>query len=94
MDGPIDFLHKKEASVEPDRTGECEESQGHDGGVTKIKEDGHKFGDGELGEEVKDDIKIHVESRCPRSQESSPMPVVIFAAKLEIAHDDCDFGTS
>jgi len=94
MDGSIDLLDEEEASVVANRSSQSEEPQCHDGGVAKIKQYRHKLCDGKFREEVKDDIKIHVESISPGSQESSPMPVIILRAELEVAHDDGDFSTS
>jgi len=92
MNGTINLLDKEEASIEANRSSQDEETKGHDGRVSKIEQDGRKFRDLKLREEVEDRIEEHVESRCTRSQISSPPPMVILAAKLEITHHNGDFG--
>jgi len=93
MDGSVDLLDEEEASVETNGASEGEESQSHDGSVSEVQKDRNELCDLELREEIKDDIKIHVESRCSWSQESPPMPVVILTTKLEVTHDDGDLST-
>jgi len=91
MNGTINLLDKEEASIEAYRSSQDEETHHHDDRVTKIEQDGRKLRDLKLREEVEDRIEEHVESGCARSQISSPPPMIILAAELEITHDNGDF---
>jgi len=52
MDGAINLLDEEEASIEADRSSQNEETQSHDGGVSKIEEDRSEFRDLKLGEKI------------------------------------------
>lgn len=92
LDNAVDLSDEVVASEETDGSSQNKESDGHDAGVTEVEKYRDELGDLELGEEVEDGVKEHVEGRSSRGEVSSPPPVVVFATELEVAHHDGDLG--
>jgi len=85
-----DFADEEEACIETDEARQHEEDDGEDESVAKVEEPGDKVRDGELGSKVEDGVEEEIEPRRSASEIGAPPPMIVFAAELEVAHDDRD----
>eukprot|EP00955_Chlamydomonas_euryale_P035230 350048-Chlamydomonas_euryale.AAC.2 len=83
LHGTIDFADKDVACVETNSACQAEEAIRDDEHVPKVHEHGHRLGD----------VKLAVQRRRARAEVSSPPPVVVLGAQLEITQDDGNLGT-
>jgi hypothetical protein len=107
FDLSIDLSNKQKARKVANCSSEHEEGCSHDKSIPKIEQARDKLLDLQLGKEVEDGIKKHIEGRSSCCQIRPPPPVVVLqknvgqhkqcsylAAELEIAHHNCDLSTS
>lgn len=88
FDDAVDFGNEPKRGKKAYGPSENEENKGQEKCVTKVKDRGSRAFDGQLGKKIMDAIKEKINSSKTRSEKSSPPPVVIFGAKMEICEED------
>lgn len=83
MQTRINPPYKEEASIVSNRSSQHEEHERHDQSVAKVKQARNELIYLQLGEEVEDRVKEHVEGGGTGSQERSPPPMVVLKTKYE-----------
>mmetsp|Transcript_35291 Transcript_35291/g.82630 ORF Transcript_35291/g.82630 Transcript_35291/m.82630 type:complete len:624 (-) Transcript_35291:173-2044(-) len=92
LDGSVNLADEEEGAQETDGPRDEEEAAGDDEHVAHVDRESDGAGHLQLGEGIVDRVDKEVEGTAPRREEGAPPPVVVFAAELEVDHDDGDLS--